>query len=510
MKIVIRADASIEISTGHIMRCLTLADVLKNQGAEVSFICREHKGNLIHHIEEKGYFVYKLDALLSKTDRLNELNYSPLVHASWLGSTQQEDAEACDSILEAIIPDWLIVDHYALDYRWQIKLKKHYKSLMVIDDLADRKHECNLLLDQTFGRKFDDYSKLVPQDCILLLGAQYALLRPEFLKWRKYSLQRRTNPELKNILINMGGIDRDNVTGQVLNILKSCVLPEKITVTVILGVANPSIEAVKKLANEMLIKTEVKVNVNNMAELMADADLAIGAAGSTTWERCCLGLPSIQVVLADNQSLIAENLNKANVIQFVENLLSLSLTVNSIVKRLKKLSFLSSTMTDGRGSDDVCDYLISSKSIDEKITLKPVDLNDCKYIYSLQTTLARKYSRNPSEPIWEEHVRWFKNTLDAEYSVLVSILLGQHAVGMLRLDNIDKDEIEISIIVSPHYSGQGIAKKALIKAIELQPKARFKAAIHKENIPSQHVFEKIGFNKVGELDGFLQYTLENS
>lgn len=510
MKVVIRADASIQIGTGHVMRCLTLAGVLKNQGAEVSFICREHKGNLIHYIEEKGYFVSRLDNPFSNTGIPNKLDNSSLVHAGWLGSTQKEDAKACDSILETIIPDWLIVDHYAIDYRWQIKLKKHYKSLMVIDDLADRKHECNLLLDQTFGRKEDDYNNLIPKDCIFLSGAQYALLRPEFLEWRKYSLQRRTTPELKNILINMGGIDQDNVTGQVLHILKTCVLPEILTVTVIIGAASPNIESVKKLAMAMPIKTEVKVSVNNIAELMANADLAIGAAGSTTWERCCLGLPSIQIVIADNQKIIAKNLTKMNVIQCVENLADLPSLLNEIVKRLRKFSVLSSSITDGSGGDNVYNYLISNTSTNEKITLKPVELDDCEYIYSLQTTDARKYSINPVKPIWKEHLNWFKKTMNDDFSILFIIMLGKKFAGMLRLDNIDDKEIEISIIISPDYSGQGIAKKSLKQAIKLQPKARFKAAIHKENIPSQHVFEKTGFNKVGELDDFLRYTLVNS
>ena len=449
MKIVIRTDASFSIGSGHVMRCLTLADVLRKQGAEVSFICREHKGNLIHYIEEKGYFVSRLDNCFSNIDIPNKLNHNPLVHSGWLGSTQKEDAEACDSILETSIPDWLIVDHYAIDYRWQIKLKNHYKNLMVIDDLADRQHECDLLLDQTFGRSEDDYNKLVPDNCSLLLGAQYALLRPEFSKWRKYSLQRRATPELKNILINMGGIDGDNVTGQVLHILKTCVLPEKLTVTIILGATNPNIESVKKLAMAMSIKTEVKVSVSNMAELMAKADLAIGAAGSTTWERCCLGLPSIQMVIAENQKFIAENLTKANVIQCVESLADLPSMLNQILKRLRKTSILSSVITDGSGADKVCNYLISNISTNEKITLKPIELDDCKYIYSLQTTNARKYSRNPVKPIWEEHVNWFKNIMNDDFSILFIIMLGQQFAGMLRLDNIGEKETEISIIVSP-------------------------------------------------------------
>jgi len=510
MRVVFRVDASLQMGTGHVMRCLTLADALQKQGSEISFICREHKGNLIKYIEKKGYVVYRLDILVSEKEEVNQPEINPLAHASWLGVTQREDAHACELILKNINPDWLIVDHYAIDCRWQNQLKKYIKKLMVIDDLADRKHECDLLLDQTFGRKEDSYNKLVPRDCKLLLGSQYALLRPEFSQWRKYSLQRRAVPELKNILISMGGIDQANVTGQILHILKTCILPKDLTLTVIVGAASPNIEVIKKIAKAMPNKTEVKVNVDNMAKLMANADLAIGAAGATTWERCCLGLPSIQIVVADNQMLIAKNLRESNIIQYVENLTDLQFQLKDIVKKFKKMSFLSSTVTNGCGSEGiVCDYLIPHESIDEDIILKPVDVDDCKYIYDLQTEDTRKYSRNPSKPLWEEHVKWFKQTMDAESSVLFIIFLEQQAVGVLRLDNIDKKEMEISIIVSPEYSGLGIAKRTLNKAVKLQPKGCFKATVHKENIPSQYVFEKIGFSRVGESGNFLQYVLSN-
>ena len=492
------------MGTGHVMRCLTLADTFQEQGSEVSFICREHDGNLIKYIEKKGYAVNRLDICIFNIEE----EKNPLTHASWLGVTQNEDAEACDPILKNINPDWLIVDHYAIDYRWQNQLKKNFEKLMVIDDLADRKHKCDVLLDQTFGRTENDYTNLVPHDCKLLLGAHYALLRPEFSQWREYSLQRRVAPELKNILISMGGIDQNNVTSQVLQALKTCVLPEELTITVILGAATPNIEKVKQIATTMSNTTEVKVGVDNMAELMANADIAIGAAGATTWERCCLGLPSIQIVVADNQLLVAKKLKEANIIKSIEDCSDLSLKLKEIIKNIEKVSLLSSAVTDGRGSKTVCDYLISNVLANDQITLKPVGVNDCEYVYSLQTSSARKYSRNPDKPIWDEHVKWFMKTMNSESSVLFNIMLGQQFAGIIRLDNIDKREIEVSIIVSPNYSGRSIAKKSLKLAFKLMPIKSFKAVIHKENIPSQYAFEKVGFKRIGEDGDFLQY--ENS
>src|SRR5690606_2585434 len=143
------------------------------------------------------------------------------VHSHWLGATQTQDAAGCVPILAKLNPDWLIVDHYALDARWERALKPHYRKLMVIDDLADRPHQCDLLLDQTFGRDAEDYQTWVPANCRLLCGSHYALLRPEFAALRPYSLARRATPQLRQLLITMGGVDKDNATGQVLEALRA-------------------------------------------------------------------------------------------------------------------------------------------------------------------------------------------------------------------------------------------------------------------------------------------------
>jgi len=290
------------------MRCLTLADALRDKGAEVIFICREYLGNINQLIEKKNFNVYKLSLSDGNKKTGDEVSGHKLHHAEWLGVSQHQDALQCESILQDFKPDWLVVDHYAIDCYWQRMLRPHYHKLMVIDDLADRQHDCDLLLDQTYGRNAIDYKPLVPAQAKLLLGASYALLRPEFAEWRDFSLKRRSNPQLKTLLITMGGVDADNVTSRVLTALRDCILPSDLKITVVMGGAAPWLEKVKQLAGQMPYPTEVMVNVTNMAEIMANSDLAIGAAGSTSWERCCLGLPSLMVVLAENQQSIAKGL----------------------------------------------------------------------------------------------------------------------------------------------------------------------------------------------------------
>jgi UDP-2,4-diacetamido-2,4,6-trideoxy-beta-L-altropyranose hydrolase len=352
MKVAFRTDASIQIGTGHVMRCLTLADALAARGGQCMFICREHAGNLIEHIRSKGHAVYSLP--------LSDEADADLAHCAWLGATQEQDAKACVPLLGDLQPDWLVVDHYALDIRWESALAKYCSQLMVIDDLADRSHACNMLLDQTFGRDAKDYRPLVPKDCMLLCGSSYALLRPEFEALRPYSLKRRTQPKLKHLLITMGGVDKDNVTAQVLNALRTCALPADCEITVVMGAMAPWLVDVQEHAQTMPWSTAVRVGVCNMAQLMADSDLAIGAAGSTSWERCCLGVPTIMIVLAENQANVAVGLERAGAARVVRlNDVSTSKMAMSITELcnspadLNRMSHAASTVVNGQGLGQV-------------------------------------------------------------------------------------------------------------------------------------------------------------
>lgn len=354
MNVVFRADASIEIGSGHIMRCLTLATALSAEPQTTChFICREHKGNLITFIESKGFEVIRLP----HNDYINTAE--SLAHSKWLGTTQKNDAAACESVLKLIQPDWLIVDHYAIDTQWEKQLKPYYKKLFVIDDLADRKHIADILLDQNFGRKEEDYSTLTPAQCKLLIGPEYALLRPEFSQWREYSLNRRKNIEIpKHWLVNLGGVDKDNITSEILSALSQCSLLPDTNVTVVMGASAPHTENVKDLAKTMPWPCDVLVNVSNMAEIMANADIAIGAAGSTSWERCCLGVPTLLLVLAENQKEVASTFDKYGVALHINAANSLpKLLMNLRKLNLQSLSISSSNITAGIGCNHVKQFL---------------------------------------------------------------------------------------------------------------------------------------------------------
>lgn len=309
MNIVFRADASIEIGTGHIMRCLTLAEALAAQGARCRFICREFEGNLIDVIRSKGFAVDVLPVMEPAPCPPCEQE-RPLAHATWLGATQDEDAASCISLLDVLKLDWLVVDHYGIDARWERQLRPYCSRVLVIDDLADRAHDCDLLLDQNLGRAVADYQLWVPSGCRLLIGPGSALLRPEFAQWRDYSLARRENERLQKILISMGGVDKQNATGKILAALADApeCLPGDAILIIVMGRHAPHLDVVRERARTLPWSVHVLTEVSNMAEIMANSDLAIGAAGGSSWERCCLGLPTLQVVIAENQRLAGETL----------------------------------------------------------------------------------------------------------------------------------------------------------------------------------------------------------
>ena len=369
MKVIFRVDASLKMGTGHVMRCLTLADALRLGGADCQFICREHQGNMIEYIQNKGFRVHALTTTLPTLMILNETdeskNGTQLSHADWLGATQEQDALECATVIASLQPDWLIVDHYALDAYWETALQPYYRKLMVIDDLADRLHASDLLLDQTFGREPQAYQSWVSSESTVLCGSKFAMLRSEFSALRSYSLKRRESPKLQHLLITMGGVDNNNSTGKILEALKHSKLPERCRITVVMGANAPWLTDVRQKAGQLIWQTDVLVNVSNMAQLMADSDLAIGAAGSTSWERCCLGLPTLMVILADNQRAIAQALEDTGASKAITDLSSNVSTSKLIAElladeqNLARMSLAARQVTDGRGTARLISYLLA-------------------------------------------------------------------------------------------------------------------------------------------------------
>ncbi len=360
--IVFRTDSSLTIGNGHVMRCLTLASMLRERGALCMFICRPFKGHLIEYIERQGFSAISLPNISTLSGDIGDASDSQSVE-HWLGTDFATDANDTINALSASV-DLLVIDHYAIDKKWETVLRPRAKNLMVVDDLANRPHDCDILLDQNIGSKSANYDRLLPAGVCKLIGPRYALLRPQFLHLRDYSLSRRQGAMSFRVLISLGGVDRDNVTQRVITALHECKFESTLELTIVMGPNAPWIEEVISEAKKCRHSTTVLSSVTDMASLMADSDLAIGAAGSTSWERCALGVPTLLLILAQNQLLVAKRLEEAggamvmpigaNFVSVLENFLTY-MTSDSGARQ--KMINIASRICDGRGTMRVADTI---------------------------------------------------------------------------------------------------------------------------------------------------------
>jgi UDP-2,4-diacetamido-2,4,6-trideoxy-beta-L-altropyranose hydrolase len=286
MKVAIRTDASSFIGTGHVFRCLALADELRLRGAQVLFICRQSQGHLGELLRGRDHDIRFISDV----------------------STWEHDAQATKTALMEFptTMDWLIVDHYSLDARWEEAMSPFVKRLAAIDDLANRPHAVDLLIDSS--HRADEagvYDSLVPNDTRRAIGSRYVLLRREFFATKP---PKRNHDTVRRILVTFGGSDPLNATGLALDALDDPTFGA-IEIDLTLGLANPLLKDLEARAARMRNVT-VHMQSSRMAELMAKADLCLGAGGATSWERCYMGLPSVVLILAQHQYGIAEKLHR--------------------------------------------------------------------------------------------------------------------------------------------------------------------------------------------------------
>lgn len=501
MNVLIRVDAAMQIGSGHIMRCLTLADELKANRSRVNFVCRSVPGHMGDKISERGYQV----TMLPDLTEAYASGMGEFIQTGQLGVTWQQDADETIQAIGDKIFDWLIVDHYGIDYRWHSRLRPFSKKIMVIDDLANRKLDCDLLLDQTYGRDKKAYLPYVFTNTQVITGSHYALLRPQFSRLRHKALARRKScRESKRILIFMGGTDLENVTGFVLDSLASMSFRESPVIDVVLGRESPHLSVIMTQSKKYPFEINVYCDVSNMAERMLIADLAVGAGGTTSWERCCLGLPTIVVQTADNQLKLIQYLDSAGVI--VNLGIWSMLTVEKVKagvepfldnsRSYQQMAEKSFTISDGFGVSRVVKKLIGASS---GVMLHLACENDCGIIYKWQTTPAlREYCRNPAIPTWSEHQEWFKEVLIDVDRELYLVCMRDESVGQVRLDKISEqdDAYEISILIAPDWQGKGIAKTVLDILRKIKPHTKFMAEVLDGNNTSQKLFEAAGYQQI--------------
>jgi UDP-2,4-diacetamido-2,4,6-trideoxy-beta-L-altropyranose hydrolase len=496
MKVIVRTDSSVQIGTGHVVRCLTLAKSLQDRGAKVWFISRELKGNLFRMIREAGI---NLVVLPPASEINGELAGNR--HAHWLEVRQEQDSdETLRAILEIGEVNWLVVDHYGLDKRWESQLRPHVEKLFVIDDLADRPHDCDLLLDQNLHEGMEvRYSVLLPENCRQLLGPNFALLRPEFLAARNYP--RKRDGSIRRILIFYGAFDSTNETAKALEALKRLNVPG-IAADVVVGQANPYQENIKATCQKVP-NVSFHCQVTNMGHLMARADLALGAGGTVTWERCCLGLPALVTTVASNQEELALSCAKMGVLF----LLGKSSDVSAFDMEIALRTFLrfpealvafsqnGMKLVDGRGSSRVAGWLSPPH-----IILRPAKMEDCDAIYRWRNSEeTRRHIFHPDSIPLDSHIRWFRKSLEDTNRVL---LIGETAgepVGVLRYD-MQGSEALISVYLVPgthgHGTGTHLIRSGSSWLRKNYPQIRsIKAEVMPTNISSRKAFINAGYEE---------------
>lgn len=359
MNIYFRVDASVKIGTGHVIRCMALADEFINNRDEVTFICRELKGNLNNFLNKKGYKAIKLKS--DETDKNYTSDFVKNKYYDWLGVDWEIDAKQTMEVLTAnnIEVDWLIIDHYSIDYNWEKEIRKYVKKIMVIDDLAERKHDCDILLDQNCTSS-KAYKKIIPKKCIQLLGYRYALLRQEFNKSRDEL--RKRDGSIKRILIYFGGSDIEKQIPKALDAIIK-INSNELSVDVIAGINNKNVNFIenfcKKNSNFKFYK-----HINNIVEIVNSADIAICSCGSFTLERYCLGLPAITIEVAENQNKIAKTGSLLGIDYFLGK--SSEVSVAKIYEALEKLI---NTPEQVKLSSSVAKELVDGNGVKEVSTL---------------------------------------------------------------------------------------------------------------------------------------------
>lgn len=499
--IVIRVDSSGQIGSGHLMRCLTLAERMKKKyGANVHFICRDLPGNIAWLVEEQGDSLHMLPLVAVEKNLTG--------YASWLTVKQERDAEeTIDTIKQFGKADLLVVDSYAIDSVWESMLRPYADEIFVIDDLANRRHDCDILLDQNFYLDRESrYHDLVPKYCRLLLGPAYALLRREFYEARK-TLHRRDG-NLHRILIFYGGSDLTNETSKAIKAIRELNLAN-VEVDVIVGECHGYREKIRDIC-ESVSCLHFYCQVNNMAEFMAKADLCLGAGGTTTWERCYLGLPTIVTAVAENQMKICEDCERAGFIHYLGRWNQV--TEEDICRELKVLK----KPENLRAFQEKCLQHMADIGMWNNVPqndpyLRLATEQDADLLFRWVNDPNVRQNSFHTEPIsLGEHRRWLSQIFAAKNARLYILQANDKAIGQVRL--VFADNWRISYSIASEYRRQGFGKIILQLAENELIKAGYAgekmlAEVKSDNVVSRRIFRGLGYRETqSHHDGAYDYT----
>ena len=488
MRILIRADASLTIGTGHVVRCLTLAEKLRDRGADVAFVCRLLDGHLSDDIAVRGFPVYRLPGVLDGASARTSAGLA-------------KDAELTQNALGEQRFDWIIVDHYGLDQEWEIAIRPWCDRLLVIDDLADRRHDCDVLLDQNLVAGLDTrYADLLPAHCNTLVGPAYALLSRQYGELRERAAPREGLA--KHLVVSFGGFDLHGLTEMAVQALVDLNMPE-VEADIVLASSSPQHARIHTL---VATRPQLRLHdrVSSLAPLFLAADAALGAGGSTHWERLALGLPSLVVTVADNQRPIAVELDRQGLIRWLGDAAQMSPAI--LKEHLQRLlseeidarwSEKCLNVVDGRGADRVAAMLVARP--DMKFVHRHAKLDDeALLLHWSNDRQTRQNAFSIREITAQEHRAWFRRRLrnPADCMFLIFETPFGIPIGQVRFDRCDTG-FEISYAVAPTFRRHGLGSAILRSAIEVfhaeRPGQTLIGQVKINNPASLRIFGQLGF-----------------
>jgi len=460
-----RVDASVQIGSGHVHRCLALAQAFRSRGVESVFIHREHEGNLRALIESRGFRVYALPTPLPDYRGPADADYG-----SWLGVPESIDAEESSEVLRAVGAQLVIVDHYGLGRGWEGFIRPHVEQVVVIEDLPDRPHSSDVIIDQV-GTRTHRANRLGPPHGpeMTLAGPHYALIDATF-SWARRLATRRS--DVGRILVFFGASDRQGLTEHALRVLSEPLF-SRIHLDVVIGINASRGSNVERLAQSRG-RTVLHESQRTLAPLMLRADLMIGAAGMTSWERCTLGLPSIAAIVAENQQrgaalLVAEGAARsmdlrtpdeavpADFEQRLRNELRELLAEPTCLPAMSDSAF---RLTDGCGAARVAEVLLPTSP--DTTRLRPVTYEDRALLFRwANDTGVRRASFRPEPISWDEHIAWFA-AVQSDPSSRIWILEAQDSlpVGQFRV-SVENGVGVVDYSVDSDFRGRGLGRRIL-------------------------------------------------
>lgn len=500
MRILFRADADTQIGTGHLMRCLALAEGLHAEGAECVFLSRSAGlGTLAQKITDAGH---RLISLPEGGGSHDGADLPILAHARWLpGGWQNDAATSLERLAGEPRADWLVVDHYALDRRWETVMRRAARRILAIDDLADREHDCDLLLDQNqvagMATRYDD---LLPESCMKLLGPRYALLRPEFSR-QAASASGSQPAQAPRLLVMFGGADAQNLSLRTVQVLAR--IGWKGPMDVVAGPLYPELPSLRAALAELPNAT-LHAPAKDVAALMHNADLAIGSPGVASWERCACALPSLTIAQADNQEPIGEALALSGAHWYLGRTETVSdadieaalraWRQNGLARQAMRAA--AASVCDGRGVGRVVRLLGSGG-----LTIRAAQQDDAELLFAWRNDERTRSQSLDSRPLMlEAHLEWIERTLRRDDVSLLLACRNEVPVACLRFDYRESHAL-VSIYTDPELHGHGFGPAALAAAVAWLKAARpgvtvLEADVLASNQASHRLFSSAGFVSV--------------